>query len=420
MRIISKLLPASKMKLVISSIGVMALIAFSSFVIFEATKAEVAVVDNGEELSVRTHANTVGDLLDEVGITVGEHDALSHATDAQVETGMEVTYITAKQVMVDVDGTETAYYTTVDTVGEFFAENNLSFTKHDDVSHTADDAIEDGLKLEVAQAFQVTVNDGGKKKKVWTTGGTVEDLLASANIKYNKKSNDKLNVKLDDTVQADDKISIIRVTKSKKEVTEAVAFQEERQEDSSLEKGKTRVVQEGKEGSVIKVFEIIKENGKEVDRKLIETKTVEEGQNRVIALGTKEPQQDLVQVAKKTPKQEKPKQETKAPAKKKPAAEKPSGKEFYVTASAFTATCSGCSGVTRIGINLKANPNAKVIAVDPSIIPLGTKVWVEGYGEAIAGDTGGNIVGHRIDVHVPTKADAYRWGVRKVKIRILN
>ncbi len=76
-------------------------------------------------------------------------------------------------------------------------------------------------------------------------------------------------------------------------------------------------------------------------------------------------------------------------------------------------------GTTKIGINLRTNPNAKVIAVDPSIIPLGTKVYVEGYGYAIAADTGSAIKGYKIDIFIPTQAEAYRWGVRKVKIRIL-
>ncbi|MDF2787203.1 MAG: hypothetical protein K0S80_301, partial [Neobacillus sp.] len=70
--------------------------------------------------------------------------------------------------------------------------------------------------------------------------------------------------------------------------------------------------------------------------------------------------------------------------------------------------------------DMRANPGAKVIAVDPRVIPLGTKVYVEGYGYAVAADTGGAIKGHKIDVFFPTKAEAFRWGVRKVKIKILQ
>jgi len=95
-------------------------------------------------------------------------------------------------------------------------------------------------------------------------------------------------------------------------------------------------------------------------------------------------------------------------------------KEFTVSASAFTANCNGCSGVTKTGINLKSNPDVKVIAVDPSVIKLGTKVYVEGYGYAIAGDTGGAIKGNKIDVFFPTKEEAYKWGRKNVTIKVLN
>lgn len=94
--------------------------------------------------------------------------------------------------------------------------------------------------------------------------------------------------------------------------------------------------------------------------------------------------------------------------------------EMIVTATAYTAYCTGCSGTTAYGIDLRSNPNQKVIAVDPRIIPLGTRVWVEGYGEAIAGDTGGAIKGNKIDVFIPSHENAMEWGVKKVKIKVLN
>ncbi|KIL78515.1 3D domain-containing protein [Bacillus badius] len=122
-------------------------------------------------------------------------------------------------------------------------------------------------------------------------------------------------------------------------------------------------------------------------------------------------------------------QNTNAPSGNKPAPSKPapskpeavkSAKVLTVKATAYTASCKGCSGITATGINLKKNPNAKVIAVDPKVIPLGTKVYVEGYGEAVAGDKGGAIKGKKIDVHVPTKKHATRWGVKTVKVEILK
>ncbi len=97
-----------------------------------------------------------------------------------------------------------------------------------------------------------------------------------------------------------------------------------------------------------------------------------------------------------------------------------SSKEITVKATAYTATCEGCSGITSTGINLLENPDLKVISVDPSVIPLGSKVYVEGYGEAIAGDTGGAIKGNKIDVFIPSKEDAINFGVKQVKVTILD
>jgi 3D (Asp-Asp-Asp) domain-containing protein/LysM repeat protein len=98
----------------------------------------------------------------------------------------------------------------------------------------------------------------------------------------------------------------------------------------------------------------------------------------------------------------------------------PSGREVTVEATAYTAECEGCIGITKTGVDLNANPDAKVIAVDPSIIPLGSKVYVEGYGYATAEDTGGAIKGNRIDVFIPEQNDAIQWGRKQVKVTIID
>ncbi|MCH2922074.1 3D domain-containing protein, partial [Listeria monocytogenes] len=73
-------------------------------------------------------------------------------------------------------------------------------------------------------------------------------------------------------------------------------------------------------------------------------------------------------------------------------------KEVTVTATAYSKEEPGMGHMTASGIDLNDNP--RVIAVDPSVIPLGSRVYVEGYGEAIAADTGGAIKGNKIDVHL--------------------
>lgn len=95
-------------------------------------------------------------------------------------------------------------------------------------------------------------------------------------------------------------------------------------------------------------------------------------------------------------------------------------RKIMMASTAYTPYCSGCSGKTATGINLRANPGLKVIAVDPNVIPLGTKVHVEGYGYAIAADTGGAINGGKIDVLFYSKSEALNWGRKTVTVTILE
>jgi 3D (Asp-Asp-Asp) domain-containing protein len=101
-------------------------------------------------------------------------------------------------------------------------------------------------------------------------------------------------------------------------------------------------------------------------------------------------------------------------------AENSTGKVLTVEATAYTANCEGCSGTTKTGIDLHANPDKRVIAVDPDVIPLGSTVHVEGYGEAIAGDIGGGINGNEIDVFIPSESQALKWGRQEVQVKILD
>lgn len=105
-------------------------------------------------------------------------------------------------------------------------------------------------------------------------------------------------------------------------------------------------------------------------------------------------------------------------AKPATAQQKAKFKEITVQATAYTASCKNCSGITYTGINLKKNPNVKVISVDPKVIPLGSKVYVPGYGEAIAGDKGSAVKGNKIDVFISNKQQALQWGKKTIKIKV--
>lgn len=105
--------------------------------------------------------------------------------------------------------------------------------------------------------------------------------------------------------------------------------------------------------------------------------------------------------------------------------------EVKATAYCLCKKCCGKSpdhpyyGVTRSGIKIVPGTGMKVIAVDKNIIPLGSKVFVEGlygaadYGYAIAADTGSAIKNYKIDLYMDTHQEAYRWGVKTVRLYVL-
>lgn len=88
-----------------------------------------------------------------------------------------------------------------------------------------------------------------------------------------------------------------------------------------------------------------------------------------------------------------------------------SGRQLTVRATAYALP-----GTTATGVGVRYG----IIAVDPRVIPLGTRLYVPGYGEGIAADTGGAIKGNRIDVWLPSEAQAEQWGVKTITITILD
>lgn len=85
-------------------------------------------------------------------------------------------------------------------------------------------------------------------------------------------------------------------------------------------------------------------------------------------------------------------------------------------ATAYTADSAGGDGMTAVG----RRAGFGIVAVDPRVIPLGTRLYIPGYGLAIAGDTGGDIVGHRIDLGFDSLHDAMLFGRRAVTVYSLK
>lgn len=421
------------------------LIAIISLGVYEGNKKSVTLVVDGETQEVKTYAHSVGKLLSEQEIEVSEFDIVTPSMNTTVEDGLSVQWEQAQEVAIEIDEESTPIWTTMNTVGDVLDEADITLTEHDIVSPALDEQIGDNKNISIEKAYEFTLIDKGEKEKYWTTPTTISDFLKKENIKIEEF--DRLEGNKEELVKPDSVVQIVRVEKVSDVIEEEANFAVEKRNDDNLLKGHEKVVQPGKKGKIAKEFEVVMEDGKEVSRKMVEEKTLEESQKKIVAIGTKvvvasaapaksetttkstAPTKTVVTAAKKAAPAK-----TSAASNAKPAAKSAEttsvsrnnsaapegGKEFYASATAYTAYCNGCSGVTATGINLKSNPNLKVIAVDPSVIPLGSKVWVEGYGYAVAGDTGGAIKGNKVDLHFPTKEAAYKFGRRQVKVKVIN
>jgi len=388
-------------KLIVFTLSLVVAIGAISFLVYETTKAAVTIVVDGEEVKVKTHADTVADLFLEHDYEVNEHDKVTPALDSKITGNMVVEWKKANLVFFHHNGLGSEVWTTATNVSEFIEMHDIPYVKeHDELNHDLQDEIESEMRIMLESAFTVTLNSDGEQQQVITTSTTVADFLERETIVLGEL--DRVEPPKDALLNGEMEVKVVRVKKVTDVVEESVSYATVTRKDNSLQSGKEKVVQSGTAGLLEKHYEVILEDGKEVSRKLIKTDTVRESKDRIVAVGTRVATPTVSRGSSPAPSGE------------------IKGRTLTVTATAYTAKCNGCSGITATGINLNNNRNAKVIAVDPSVIPLGTRVHVEGYGTAIAGDTGGAIRGHKIDVHMPTKSDAFAWGTRRVKITILQ
>ncbi len=228
-------------------------------------------------------------------------------------------------------------------------------------------------------------------------------------VKVQEVAKPKEEVKVQEVVKAKEEVKVQEVAKAKEEVkVQEVAKAKEEAKVQEIakaeEEAKAQEIAKAKEEA--KAQEIAKAKEEEKAQEIAKAK--EEAKAREIA---------------KAKEEAKAREALKAKEESKNNAQS-AKRELTVVATAYTADPSengtyGGRVLTAMGHDLTANPNMRIIAVDSKVIPLGSKVWVEGYGEAIAGDTGSAIKGNRIDVLMGSKSKAMNWGRQTVKVKIL-
>lgn len=295
-------------------------------------------------------------------------------------------YALQKPVTIAADGKviQTRVFFT-GTVKDILQKNHIVLGKTDLVKPSLDSKIQKNTKIIVTRAFNVKVMADGTEKTILTTPVTAEKAVSLAGFQLGSK--DIIKTKVGNLVSPNQEIEVIRVTEQTLDEDQPIPYGDERVDDPTLEKGLTRTVRAGKTGIARNTVKITFYNGQEGKREIISTQTVQEPQNRVIAMGS------ITSVSR--------------------GGERLDFREVkYMRASAYTHT--GYRTATG------ATPAVGMVAVDPNVIPLGSRLYVEGYGYASAADTGGAIKGDTLDLFMEDYSQCINWGRRTVKVYVLN
>ncbi len=294
-------------------------------------------------------------------------------------------YGMSSQVTLVTDNQQKNLRTMAPTVGRLLEGQGVQLGEFDRVEPDLATPITGGMIITVHRAFPVEVQVDGDIRVALTTPTSVAEVLALAGVTLSPQ--DRVEPDLEAGVQPGDRIRVIRVTTVETVETKKIPFKTEITDDSSLEKGIRRIAQRGKEGQAKIYIRITYEDGVEVGREVVRQEVIRQPVNQVVAMGT-------IQMASRGSHAFRFKE------------------ELEVVATAYTHT----GNKTFTGVW----PKVGTVAVDPRVIPLGSRLYVEGYGFGVAQDTGGFIKGNRIDVFLETEAETRRWGRKPVKVYILN
>jgi 3D (Asp-Asp-Asp) domain-containing protein len=242
----------------------------------------------------------------------------------------------------------------------------------------------------------------GKEMQIATFKKNVEEFLEEQNVEYD--SNDIISKSLDEKLTDDMVIEVIDVVIETIREAKNVDFETKIVDDENLDKGITKVAQEGVNGTNELVYTVTYHNGEQIDKTFVEEVVLQQPQEKIIKNGTKVEVKVASSRGESTRKQTTTKTET--------TTTKNSDGHMKVVATAYFG-----DGVTSTG----TTPKWGTIAVDPSVIPYGTKVYIPQFDMTfIAEDTGSAIKGNKIDIFMTDESKVYEWGRQTIDIYIVG
>ena len=253
-------------------------------VMFVGAGKTIAVAIDGQSQSVSTRAATVGDVLKDSAIPVGDRDVVTPALDAPVADGALIEIKRNKSVNVSIDGVDRVVHTTGLTVADVVDQLNVS-EKAQIGQGPALALASLSTAIDISTPKDVSIKVDGKTKKLNTTAETVEAVLDEAKLKLGK--DDELNAKATDAVTDEMKLKIVRVETKTVTKTEVVAHGTDTTKDSDALVGSKKTLVKGEDGERTLTYTVTLRDGKETDRKLETDKITTKAVDAEVSVGTK-------------------------------------------------------------------------------------------------------------------------------------
>ncbi|WMJ79836.1 ubiquitin-like domain-containing protein [Clostridium sp. MB40-C1] len=307
-----------------------------------------------------------------------------------------------KSVNIVVDGKEISVMTYKNDVKDVLEKNNIALGPKDIVEPDLKSKIKSGDTIKIERAINIQLQVDGKSKNVATTADNVKEMLSQEGIKFSQE--DKISPSKEETIREGLKVNIVRVNSKIEKKVEPLEFTTVVKKDSNLKEGYKKVVQDGTAGQKEIQYKVIYEDGKEVSRQMVNQTVIQQPKDKIVAMGTMQ----TVRLSR---------------------GDSSYLRKIRMRATAYTSSFKDTGkrpgdrgfGVTASGTRTKRTSGGySTVAVDPSIIPLGTKLYIEGYGYAIAEDTGGAIKGNRIDLYFNSDSEVHNFGVRYLNVYIVQ
>ncbi len=312
-----------------------------------------------------------------------------------------------KDVVINDNGEVIICKTMKSTFKDVLDQNDIVVGEHDYISIPLETSLQttESNEIYIKRAVPVYVTADNKRTEIMTYRDTVEEMLSESPV--GPRDYDRIEgAELTDRIRSGMELKIVRVSERIESETEALPFEMFRRANRRMDEGTERVVQTGREGILQRFYRVVLEDGVEVSKQLMTEKIIQNPISMIVEYGTVlnhiTSRGEVVRYS----------------------------KVLEMKATAYTASLKDTGkapghplfGITATGMKARKG----VIAVDPKVIPLHTKLYVEilgdtpDYGFCIAGDVGGAIKGNKIDLYYDSQEYVDSFGVKKVRVYILN